>query len=131
MACNKHIWGHCIYLFYYGTVVVTWITSYMLKKDVCIFTLETQNLRITNAQISTITISTNCTKNRSQSLKAIGNFSRSDVSCMPYFITLRKIILIFRVPKSMRITNNSYSFHRFSFRLINSAMNFSVSLKPK
>ena len=104
----------------------------MLYHYVDVLTPESEDFGIAGPQIVAVAVAVDGTEQRCHGLKFVSHLHRTDVAGMPNLITLSEILLIFRVPVTVSIADNTYSFHSILNHLrTKSAINFSVSSIPR
>ncbi len=81
----------------YAAVVVAWIATDVLDENFSLFTLKAQDARIEPQQIATIAIAANGAKGL-ETGQSLGQLHRADITRVPYFIALGKVLRIAVVP---------------------------------
>jgi hypothetical protein len=87
------------------------ITTDMLHQYFGVFYLETQYLTITGADVGAVYVAINSAESRLHSFETFGHLHAANIASMPYLITATEIMLVFLIPVSMRVADDS-NLHR-------------------
>lgn len=131
VPADEELWRHGINLRAYARIIITGISSDMLHQHLNVLTLEAQRFSIHQTKVAAVTVAA-YSPERTEVGKSFGYLHRTDVACMPYFITRLKIFQIPVIPERMCIAKYSNLFHKFRLRAfcIYSFTNASVASSP-
>ena len=84
------------------TVVMSWITTDVLKKNICPFAGKAQQFRINYSQVATVDVATYGTQ-RLYRTQPVSDFHRANVASMPDFVDCPEILFVTVVPDTVSV----------------------------
>ncbi len=91
-------------------IVFARISSYVSHQHVSSFAIPSQFFRVKASQVTSVDVAMHSSQ-RTEFLQFHGHFQRTDITRMPYLVTLLEVFQITVIPVCVGITKQSYSFH--------------------
>src|SRR5574344_351575 len=97
MPTDKELWRTGINSATDGSIVIAGISPDMFHQYIHILTFKPKNLWIHQSQVTTVTVTTYCPQ-RSECGQSLCHFRGTNITVMPYLITLFEVMQIFIIP---------------------------------